>query len=151
MWMETVFERFVEQSPFSVMTRATFENLLSDSFLDELFEEHAQVQYHKQLAFSTVTSLLTAVVLRYRPSVRSAYVHHADPEATLKAVYEKLQQVETGVCQELVRQTADRARYVLACWPPANAPCATNCTPGWPRTTCSSPTATSAGSLSWRA
>jgi hypothetical protein len=122
MWMDTVFERFVEQSPFSVMTRATLENLFADSFLDQLFEEQAQVQYHRQLAFSTVTTLLTQVVLRFRPSLRDAYRRTPDLPATLKAVYEKLQHVELLVCQELVRQTADRARGVLDCWPPALRP-----------------------------
>jgi hypothetical protein len=122
MWMDTVFERFVTQSPFSVMTRATLENLFADSFLDQLFHEHAQLQYHRELAFSTVTTLLTQVVLRYRPSVRSAYTRTQGIPATLKAVYEKLQHVETVVAQELVRQTADRADRVLQCWPQALRP-----------------------------
>jgi hypothetical protein len=119
MWMDTVFERFVEQSPCSVMTRATLENLFADSFLDQLFQQHAQVQYQKDLASSTVTALLTQVGLRYRPSVRSAYARTDGIPTTLKSVYEKLQHVEVAVCQELVRQTADRARDVLACWPQA--------------------------------
>ena len=122
MWMDTVLDRFVEQSPFSVMTRATLENLFADTFLDQLFQDYAQVQYHKQLAFSTVTTLLTQVVLRYRPSLRSAYQRTEGVPATLKAVYEKAQHVETCVCQELVRQTADRAHGVLACWPQALRP-----------------------------
>ncbi len=122
MWMDTVFERFVEQSPFSVMTHVTLENLFADSFLDQLFAEQAQVQYHKQLAFSTITTLLTQVVLRLRPSVRDAYRRTPGIPATLKAVYEKLQHVELPVCEELVRQTADRARGVLDCWPQARRP-----------------------------
>jgi hypothetical protein len=32
--MDEVFERFCERSPFSVMTRATFERLFSDEALD---------------------------------------------------------------------------------------------------------------------
>jgi hypothetical protein len=122
MWMDQVFDRFVEQSPFSVMTRVALENLFADPFLDQLFQEHAQVQYPKELAFSTVTTLLTQVVLRYRPSLRSAYARTQGVPTTLKAVYEKLQHVETAVCQELVRQVADRAQNVLACWPQALRP-----------------------------
>jgi Transposase DDE domain len=122
MWMEEVFARFVEQSPFSVMTRATLEHLLADPFLDRLFEDHAQVQYHKQLAFSTVTTLLTQVVLRYRPSLRCAYNRTPRVAATLKSVYEKLRRVEPAVCHELVRQTAARAQQLLGCWPGAVRP-----------------------------
>jgi hypothetical protein len=122
MWMDAVFERFVRQSPFSVMTRATLEHLFQDSFLDRLFDDHAQEQYHKQLPFSTVTALLTQVVLRYRPSLRNAYDRTGAIPATLKSVYEKLQGVEPTVCQELVRQTAGRAGQVLDCWPNAARP-----------------------------
>jgi hypothetical protein len=123
MWMDQVFERFVERSPFSVMTRATLEHLFADSFLDQVFHENAQAQYQKELAFSAVATLLTQVVLRYRPSVRSAYERSDGPlPATLKSVYEKLQRVEAVVCQELLRQTAARADSVIACWPEALRP-----------------------------
>jgi hypothetical protein len=122
MWYDEVFRRFVEQSPFCVMLRATLEHLFADSFLDDLFAQQAQVQYHRELAFSTVASLLSQVVLRVHPSVRSAYRKRPDVPVTLKAVYEKLQRVEPAVCQALVRAVADRAADVLACWPAARHP-----------------------------
>jgi Transposase DDE domain len=117
MWMDEVFERFCEKSPFSVMTRATLEHLFADSFLDRVFEDHARAQYTKELAFSTVAALLTRVVLRCRPSVRNAYVRQGDVGVTLKCVYEKLQHVEPAVCRALVEHTAARAGQVLDCWP----------------------------------
>lgn len=122
MWLDEVFDRFAEKSPFSVMTRATLEHLFADSFLDQVFEENAQVQYEKALAFSTVASLLTQVVLRYRPSVRNAYQRREDVPATLKSVYLKLQGVEPAVCEALVHQTSLRAEQVLACFPNAARP-----------------------------
>jgi Transposase DDE domain len=122
MWMDEVFERFVEKSPFSVMTRATLERLFADSFLDQVFQENAVAQYEKQLSFSAVTSLLTQVVLRYRPSLRDAYRRSGPLAATLKSVYGKLAGVETAVSVELVRQTALRAAEVLDCWPQARRP-----------------------------
>lgn len=122
MWMDEVFERFAQQSPFSVMTRASLEHLFADAFLDQLFAEHAQVQYHRELTFATVTSLLTQVVLRYRPSVRSAYRRTPGVPATLKSVYEKLKRVEPAVCSALVEQTAGRAGQILDCWPRATRP-----------------------------
>jgi len=38
MLLETVFERFVQESPASVMVRALLENVLQPGPLDELFE-----------------------------------------------------------------------------------------------------------------
>jgi hypothetical protein len=117
-----VFARFVAKSPFSVMPRATLEHLFADSFLDQLFAEHAHVQYHQKLAFSAVTALLSQVVLRYRPALRAAYQRQGGAAATLKSVYLKLQQVEPAVCAALVAQTAARAQPVLDGWPQARRP-----------------------------
>jgi hypothetical protein len=113
MWYEVVAERFAEQSPCCLMLRATLEHVFPDSFLDSVFAEHAQVQYHKQLLFSSVASLLTEVVFRVRPSLRNAFLERDDLEATLKSVYEKLQKTETVVCEALVAQTAQRCQGVL--------------------------------------
>jgi hypothetical protein len=105
------------------MTRATLEHLFPDCFLDEVFRDHAEDQYERELAFSAVATLLTQVVLRCRPSVRDAYRRsEAALPATLKSVYEKLKGVEPAVCQELVRRAAQRARAVLGCWPEALRP-----------------------------
>lgn len=40
-----VFERFVEDSPVSVMVRGLLEKILSPQKLDELFERNSQTQY----------------------------------------------------------------------------------------------------------
>lgn len=122
MWYEEVFERFVKASPFCVMARASLEHLFADRFLDELFAQHAQQQYHKELAFSAVASLLSQVVLRVHPSLRSAYRKRDDIPVTLKAVYEKLQHVEPTLCQALVQAVARRAAAILDCWPAAQRP-----------------------------
>jgi hypothetical protein len=117
-WTDVVFERFCERSPFSVMTRATFERLFSDEALDRLFEEKALAQYHRQLAFSDVAALLTQVVLRVRPSLRNAYREApVRPPATLKAVYEKAAGVEPAVCSALVERVAEAAGQALAQMP----------------------------------
>ena len=49
-----VFERFVEESPISVMVRGLLETILSPQKLDELFEKSSKTQYTKELLFSTV-------------------------------------------------------------------------------------------------
>jgi hypothetical protein len=122
MWMDEVFARFLKQSPFSVMTRATLEHLFTHDFLNQVFRDHAQLQEQRQLTFATITTLLTQVVLRYRPSVRNAYLRTPHVGATLKAVYEKLQHVETRVGAALVHQVAARAQQVLDGWPTVQRP-----------------------------
>ena len=113
MWFDVVFERFVEKSPCCVMLRGTMEHLFADSFLDSVFEQTAQVQYQKELAFSTVAALLSEVVLRVRPSLRNAYRERQGLPATLKSVYEKLKNTEPAVCEALLSQTAQRCADLL--------------------------------------
>lgn len=62
-----VFERFVAESPFSVMLRVLLEQSLPAQEIDELFEQQAQRQYHRELLFSTVVNLMSLVVQRLNP------------------------------------------------------------------------------------
>ena len=50
MWFNQIFERFVEESPLTVMMRVLLEKALAPKALDELFEQTAQVQYTRPLA-----------------------------------------------------------------------------------------------------
>lgn len=122
MSMDEVYDRFVEHSPFSVMTRGILEYCFSHSSLDQLFAETAQVQYSRKLLFSDLVSLLTKVVLRVRPSLRNAYQRSSPLPATLKSVYEKLNAIETDLSEALVAQIATRAQTLLDSWPNSRRP-----------------------------
>jgi hypothetical protein len=104
-----VFEQFINESPLSVMARATIEYALSASFLDGLFERTAELGYTKELLFSTTVDLMSLVVCGRVPHVQSAYqrIRERVP-VTLKSVYEKLQHLETEVSAALVRSVAGR-------------------------------------------
>ena len=56
-----VFERFINQSPISVMSRATLEHALSATALDELFERTAERGYTRELLFSTTVDVMSLV------------------------------------------------------------------------------------------
>ena len=73
MLLNDVFERFVQDSPVSVMVRGLLENTLSPRFLDELFANAAELQYTRTLLFSSVVDLMGLVVNRIQPAVNSAY------------------------------------------------------------------------------
>ena len=62
MWLDEIFERFVQQSPVTVMVRAIMEVVLADEKLDQLFEKTAQAGYTRELLFSTLVKMMTQVV-----------------------------------------------------------------------------------------
>lgn len=108
------FEPFVKAAPFCVMARAALEGLFSPARLDELFERTAQRQYTRELLFSQLVQLMTAVVLRQQPSVYAAYRNKvADITVSDQAVYDKLDHLELGVSAALVRDSALRLAPVI--------------------------------------
>jgi len=115
MLLEPIFDRFVQRSPFAVMSRAILEHALCPQQLDELFERMADKQYTRELLYSSTVDLMSLVVTRTYDSVRAAYVDEAvDISVSLTAVYNKLQGIEDPVCAELVRHTANRLQPVVA-------------------------------------
>ncbi len=67
MWINQIFERFVEESPLTVMVRVLLEKALSPEALDELFEKTAQVQYTRELLFSQMVELMCLVTCGIQP------------------------------------------------------------------------------------
>jgi hypothetical protein len=105
-WSE-VFARFLEETPVAVMAGALMEQVLAPAKIDAIFAGTAEVQYERELLFSTVVALMSEVVCGVRPSMRAAYgAHQQRMSVSLTALYAKLQGVEPQVNQALVRQTA---------------------------------------------
>lgn len=109
-----VFQPFIEERPIAVMARGVLENLLNPERIDELFEQTAEVQYTRELTFSSVVDLMGQVVLGVQPSVHAAYQAQAEKLGVSdQAVYNKLNHVELGVSAELVRDSARQAAPVI--------------------------------------
>jgi hypothetical protein len=107
MVLDTIFERFAEQSPVTVMARAALEHALSPGAIDALFENVAERQYTRKLLFSQVVDLMSTVVCNIRPAIHAAFQANAEAiGVSLRAVYDKLDRTEPGVSAELVRHTA---------------------------------------------
>lgn len=103
----TLFERFVEKSPISVMVRGLMERIFNPKRLDELFEATAQVQYTRELLFSSLVDLMSLVVCRIQPAVNAAYKAKADELSVSRtSVYNKLNGVEPVVSTALLQATA---------------------------------------------
>ena len=62
MLLGQVFERFIQESPVSVMVRGLLEKALCPKKLDQLFKQNAKAQYTRELLFSTVVNLMSLVV-----------------------------------------------------------------------------------------
>jgi hypothetical protein len=106
MILSDIFQRFVEDSPVTVMTQAILENALPPATIDQLFEDSADLQYTRKLLFSDVVDLMSMVVCSIRPSINSAFKKLAPTlGVTRKAVYDKINRVETSTSAALVRHT----------------------------------------------
>jgi IS4 transposase len=114
MVLSELFKVFVQQSPVTVMMRATLENVLSSDWLDALFSETAQRQRSSDVLFSLLVDLLGSVVCNVRPSIHAAIqARHDEIDVSMRAIYGKLQGVETCVSRALVRDTAERMGAII--------------------------------------
>lgn len=114
MILSAVFQRFLDQSPISVMARGAMEYALAADDLDRVFADAADRQYTRSLLFSALTDLMSTAVCRIRPSVHAAY--QADPGrlgVSVRAVYDKLSRLEPGVTEAVVAHTAARLAPVV--------------------------------------
>jgi hypothetical protein len=103
---DPVFRTFATDRPFATMTQMVLRRMLDPNIIDQLFEQHAEEQYHRSLFFSALTRLVSGVVLGKHASMNAGYRKMEDQlGVSITAVYEKLQRVEQTVVQQLVRQS----------------------------------------------
>jgi len=114
MIMREMVERFAKQAPICTMIRAAMENVLSAERLNGLFEATAERQENKELMFSTVAELMGLVACKIHPSVHAAYqAKREQVGVTAKALYDKLQRMETGVSRAVVKDTAGHLARII--------------------------------------
>ncbi len=107
MVLDDIFERFVQQSPVTVMVRAALEHALSPQAIDALFEPTAERQYPRTLLFAAVVDLMGTVGAKIPPAVNAAYRAKAEAlSVSLRAVSDKLDRTAPGLSAEWVRHTA---------------------------------------------
>src|SRR3954466_15071343 len=114
MLLATVFDRFVQESPLTVMARALLEYALQPGPIDELFERTATVQYTDKLLFSTLVDMMGLIVCGFSDSPHAVYLSRREWfEVALTNVYQKLNGIELPVMQQLVRDNAARLTEVV--------------------------------------
>jgi hypothetical protein len=108
------FATVMQQRPIGVMARAVIERFFEPARLDELFKRTAKVQYERTLLFSSVVELMHGVVLGAEPSVFAAYRKRQNVlPVSDDSIYNKINGMELGVMQALVRDSAKRAAEVI--------------------------------------
>lgn len=112
--MDAMLERFVEQAPVAVMARLGLQRAINADWVNEVFEEHSDAQYTRELMFSTVVDLMSLVAFGLRPSLHAAAQKAQNLPVSITALYDKVNRVEPAVVQALVRGSADRLAPVMA-------------------------------------
>jgi IS4 transposase len=108
------FTEFVEESPISVMMRGIVEYAFDAKRLDEIFQETAEVQYTRELHFSTVADLMAEVVFNISPSIGAAYQANVDQmNVSRKSVYNKLNGIEPQISVALVEDSVTQFAPVI--------------------------------------
>lgn len=112
--LSSVFDRFVEKSPISVMSRGMMERALNPEQLDKWFEATADSQYTRDLLFSSVFDIMSQVVCGSRKSVNAAYqAAKEDISVSIVSLYNKLNGIEVNTSAELVRYAASAVAPVI--------------------------------------
>jgi hypothetical protein len=112
--LSEVFERFVKESPLSVMGRGLMERLLNRQRLDEWFAATAEKQYTRELLFSSLFDIMSQVVCGTHRSVHAAYQASAeDIGVSITSLYNKLNALEPETSAALVRYAAGQAAPLI--------------------------------------
>lgn len=113
--LDAIFAQFVKETPVTVMVRGIMERIFEPTALNELFETHSVKQYTRELLFSNVVNLMSLVVSGVHPSVSAAYkALEKNMGVSRPALYGKLNGMELGISQALVRYSVCNLRPVIA-------------------------------------
>ena len=96
------------------MARTVLEHALPAGWVDEVFDQHRERQYSRELLFSTVVELATLVSLGLRPSLHAAARAMPTLPVSLTALYDKVNRTEPAILRALVRGSAERLAPVAA-------------------------------------
>jgi Transposase DDE domain len=112
--LDATFEQFVQMSPVTVMARGLMERIFAPERMDRIFASHAKVQYQRELLFSSQVDLMSLVVNGVHKSVYAAYKAKALKQTiSTTALYNKLNGVEIGVSQAVLRETATELQQLI--------------------------------------
>ncbi|MDY7233351.1 IS4 family transposase [Hyalangium rubrum] len=95
------------------MARLLMQRALSPEWLEELFEQHRERQYTRELLFSTEVDLMSLVALGLRPSLHAAAQASDELAVSITALYDKVNHTEPELVRMLVQGSAERLAPVV--------------------------------------
>jgi IS4 transposase len=119
MALDAVVARFIEHSPVTVMAHLALGQALDAQWIDELFEQHSERQYTRELLFSTTVDLMSIVAVGLRPSLHAAAKAATNLPVSITALYDKVNGTEPGLVRALVAGSAARLTPVIKAMSPA--------------------------------
>jgi IS4 transposase len=121
--VDVVLERVRTREPVAVMVAQAGFWLFAAGPIDRVFERVAEQQYTRRIAFSAVVDAMSLVVLDGAGSVRRAHERNtAQINASLTALYEKINHTEPKVVAALVTHVTSRAAILMRDCPPLYDP-----------------------------
>lgn len=113
--VDAVVERFAHHSPVTLMARLALQRALDPAWIDDVFAQHAQRQYVRELLFSTTVELMSLVAVGLRPSLHAAaQAAGAALPVSITALYDKVNGTEPALVRALVAGSAQRLAPVMA-------------------------------------
>ncbi len=107
------FEAFVHKSPASAMIRGTLERIFSPENLEQVFQQHAGVQYTRAILFWHCLHAMAEVVTNGESSLGAWHrAHVQELGVTRQALYDKLKRLDRDgffLATALVRYAASEA------------------------------------------
>jgi hypothetical protein len=98
------FEKFLAQSPVSVMGRGIRERVFDPEKLERVCRDNAVLQDTRDLTFAQCVGLMADVVFRIAPSVGAwDQAHREEVPVTRQAVYDQLKRLELPIAAGLVQ------------------------------------------------
>lgn len=114
MMVSAIFKKFMKKTPMSVMARGLTERILNPQILDKWFEGISNLQYTRQLLFSSIFEMMSMVVCGVHPSIHSAYqTKKEEIGISIKSVYNKLNGLEITTSAALVKYSASESEALI--------------------------------------
>jgi len=108
-----ILDKFIANSPVSVMAQGLVENLLNANKLNQWFNENCGTQYTRDLNFSSVVAVMLEVVCQIRSSIHVSYQKSNHINVSITSLYNKLNGMEPNTSASLVRDIALESSVII--------------------------------------
>jgi hypothetical protein len=111
---KAMLERFIEDNPLSVMTRAVIGGMIDSETFDQIFDDNRERQYDRSIPFSSLALSMSEIALGTKKNRNQAYIQHREKiGASKEAYYTKLNRTEPGISEAVVSFSGRRATELL--------------------------------------